>query len=100
MESGRRDARISPPTGAGGYQMNIAVVHSYLENNQIFLFMASASFSIDGASNALQDLGFICEKDPVVGARVAEMREKGISFLSMDGLEFCRLNILNEEVSA
>ncbi|KXX77146.1 hypothetical protein MMYC01_207568 [Madurella mycetomatis] len=56
--------------------------------------MASATFSIEGASSALRDLGFYYEKDPAVGDHALEMR--GTGFLSRDGLRFCKRNILDD----
>lgn len=74
-----------------------AYIHCFKDSHHISWFMA-VSFTIDGASDALRNLGFFCEQDPIVGARVAEITQKRIPFLSEDGLEFCQLNILNDEV--
>ena len=50
------------------------------------------------ASFALRNVGFYYERDATVGARVSEMR--GFRALSRDGLEFCKRNILNDEVGS
>jgi hypothetical protein len=50
------------------------------------------------ASDALRNIGFYYEEDPAVGDRVSEM--SGVSVLSIEGLEFYKRNILDDEVGS
>lgn len=60
--------------------------------------MAPTTFSVEDARKSILEEGFFCVEDPVVGERVFEIAEKGYSLLSEKGLEFCKLNILDDEV--
>ncbi|KAK2005931.1 hypothetical protein LZ32DRAFT_652068 [Colletotrichum eremochloae] len=59
--------------------------------------MASVAFlTDDNEGSALQSSGFLCEEDARLGTLVS-MKGKGLPLLSKDGLEFLRINILNNE---
>lgn len=60
--------------------------------------MASTTFSVEDARKSILEDGFFCVEDPVVGERVLEIAKKGSPLLSKEGLEFCKLNVLNNEV--
>lgn len=38
-------------------------------------------------------------EDPVIGERVQEMKRNGFPIESMDGLDFCKQNVLDDRVS-
>ncbi|KAF4637410.1 hypothetical protein G7Y89_g675 [Cudoniella acicularis] len=59
--------------------------------------MASTTFSVEDARKSILEDGFFCVEDPVVGERVLEIAEKGSPLLSEEGLEFCKLNVLDDE---
>lgn len=54
---------------------------------------------MDDTRKSILDDGFFYVEDPVVGERVLEIAEKGSSLLLEEGQEFCKLNVLNDEVS-
>ena len=60
--------------------------------------MASTTFSVEDARKSILADGFFGVEDPMVGERVLEIAEKGSPLLSEEGLEFCKLNVLNDEV--
>jgi len=60
--------------------------------------MASTTFSVEDARKSILKEGFFGVEDIVVGKRVLEITEKGSPLLSEEGLEFCRLNVLDDEV--
>jgi hypothetical protein len=46
----------------------------------------------------LEDGVFYAE-DPVIGKRVDEITQKGFPFRTEEGLDFCKLNVLDDKVS-
>jgi hypothetical protein len=61
--------------------------------------MALTPFSVEDTRKSILEDGFSYIEDPVVGERVLEIAEKGSPLLLEEGLEFCKLNVLNNEVS-
>lgn len=63
--------------------------------------MASAAFSVEEALKALVDHGFYLIKDDKIGSGIAEMDNNGSQFLhsTIDGVEFYRAYVLQDEVS-
>jgi len=59
--------------------------------------MASTTSSVEDARKSILEDGFFCVEDPVVGQRVLEIAEKGSPLLSEEGLEFCKINVLDDE---
>jgi hypothetical protein len=43
--------------------------------------------------------GIFCAEDPIVGKRVNEIAQKGFPFKTEEGLDFCKLNTLDDKVS-
>jgi hypothetical protein len=61
--------------------------------------MASTTFAlVDTRKSVLED-GFISMDNLVVGEHVLEMQQKGFLFASEYGLEFCKLNVLDNIVN-
>ena len=62
--------------------------------------MSTTTISIEGARTALAEDGFYCIQDPTVGLRILEMERNGSQFSSSSkaGLEFCKSNVLKDEV--
>jgi hypothetical protein len=54
---------------------------------------------VEDARKSILENGFFCVRDPVVGERVLEIAEKGSPLLLEEGLEFCKLNVLDNEVN-
>jgi hypothetical protein len=52
----------------------------------------------DARKSVLED-GFFSMDDSVVGEHVLEMQQKDLPFTSKYGLEFCKLNVLDDTVS-
>jgi hypothetical protein len=52
----------------------------------------------DPQKSILED-GVFCTEDPVVGKRVDEIAQKGFPFKTEEGLDFCKINVLDDEVS-
>ena len=61
--------------------------------------MASTTFSLEDVKEALLEKGFFAMEDSGVGARVFEMEEEDFPIVSERGLEFCKFNLLDDEVS-
>jgi hypothetical protein len=59
--------------------------------------MSLAVFSLERATDALHAAGFYSENDPSLGIRASEMKH---AFLSAEGLEFYKENILKDHVGA
>ena len=47
---------------------------------------------------AILEDGFFYAEDPVVGSRVDEIAQKGFPFKTVVGLDFCKINALDDEV--
>lgn len=62
--------------------------------------MSTTIFSFEGAKTALAEDGFYCIQDPTVGLRILEIERSGSQFSSSSkaGLEFCKSNVLKDEV--
>ncbi|KAI0976377.1 hypothetical protein F4678DRAFT_482569 [Xylaria arbuscula] len=58
--------------------------------------MAAATLS-ERANNALRDAGFIAEEDASIGEQVLDMKQKGFSCLSVDGLNFLLRNFIGNK---
>ncbi|KAI0398765.1 hypothetical protein F4802DRAFT_611389 [Xylaria palmicola] len=58
--------------------------------------MATTTFS-ERAKNALCDIGFIAEEDASTGEQVSDMKQKGFSCLSVDGLDFLLRNFIGDK---
>jgi len=43
--------------------------------------------------------GVFCAEDPIVGKRVDEIAQKGFPFKTEEGLDFCKLNTLDDKVN-
>jgi len=48
---------------------------------------------------AILEDGVFRTEDPVVGNRVDEIARKGFPFKTEEGLDFCKINALDDEVS-
>jgi hypothetical protein len=62
--------------------------------------MSTTTFSLEDATAALAEDGFYCIQDPTVGLHLLEMERNGSQFSSSSkaGLEFCKSNVLKDEV--
>ena len=60
--------------------------------------MASTTFALVDARKSILEDGFFSMDDSVVGEHVLEMEQKDFPFASEYGLEFCRLNFLDDTV--
>ncbi|CAI6336980.1 unnamed protein product [Periconia digitata] len=58
--------------------------------------MVSTAFSLDAAVKSINEDGFVDLEDMSVGELVSEMEEKGFTFLSMYGLDYCNNHILSD----
>ncbi|KAI0802424.1 hypothetical protein GGR55DRAFT_666218 [Xylaria sp. FL0064] len=58
--------------------------------------MATARFT-ERANDTLRDIGFIAEEDASIGEQVLDMKQKGFSCLSADGLDFLLRNFIDDE---
>jgi hypothetical protein len=48
---------------------------------------------------AIDDHGFFCVKDAIMGQHIEEMENDGTPFASVGGLRFCKVNVLDNSVS-
>jgi len=80
----------------------ISVVHQHRFNPSTtkftILYMASTKFALVDAKKSILEDGFFFMDDSVVGEHVLEMQQKDFPFVSEYGLEFCKLNVLNNTV--
>jgi hypothetical protein len=62
--------------------------------------MSTTTISFENARTALAEDGFYCIQDPTVGLRILETERNGSQFSpsSKAGLEFCKFNVLKDEV--
>ncbi|KAF2245217.1 hypothetical protein BU26DRAFT_522316 [Trematosphaeria pertusa] len=59
--------------------------------------MASiTSLSVEGIQKKFSEDGVFYVEDPAMGDRVEEIRSRGFPIESVDGLDFCRDNVLND----
>jgi hypothetical protein len=62
--------------------------------------MASAEvLSTQDIQKAIEDRGFFCVKDAIMGQNIEEMENDNTPFASAGGLEFCKVNVLGNSVS-
>jgi hypothetical protein len=61
--------------------------------------MASTTFTLVDAKKSILEDGFFSIDDSVVGEHVLEIEQKDFPFVSEYGLEFCKLNFLDDIVS-
>jgi hypothetical protein len=62
--------------------------------------MASTnSVPVEDPQKAILEDGVFCAEDSVVGKRVDEFVQKGYPFKTEEGLDFCKINALDDEVS-
>lgn len=61
--------------------------------------MASTTSPAEDPRKSILEDGVFCVEDPVVGKRVDEIAQKGFPFKTEDGLDFCKLNALDDKVS-
>ena len=61
--------------------------------------MASTTFALVDARKSILEDRFFPMYDSVVGEHVLEMEQKDFPFASEYGLEFCKLNFLDDTVS-
>ncbi|KAI9765873.1 MAG: hypothetical protein M1839_005289 [Geoglossum umbratile] len=59
--------------------------------------MTSESSSTEEPRKAIEKDGFFCRVDPIIGKRVDEFAKKGYPFKTEEGLDFCKLNTLDDE---
>ena len=60
--------------------------------------MASTTFALADARKSILEDGFFSMNDSVVGEHVLEMQQRDFPFVSEYGLEFCKLNFLDDTV--
>ncbi|CZS92365.1 uncharacterized protein RAG0_02776 [Rhynchosporium agropyri] len=58
--------------------------------------MASTTFALVDARKSILDDGFLALHDSVVGGHVLDIQQKDFPFLSEYGLEFCKINFLDD----
>jgi hypothetical protein len=55
--------------------------------------------SIQRTKQDILEQGFSCHLDPVIGERVDAIAQKGFPFKTEEGLDFCKVNTVDDEVS-
>jgi hypothetical protein len=62
--------------------------------------MSTTTFSFEDAKTALAEDGLYIIQDPTVGLHISEMERNGFQFSSSSkaGLDFCKSNVLEDEV--
>jgi hypothetical protein len=60
--------------------------------------MASTTFALVDVKKSILEDGFFSMDDLVVGEHVLEIQQKEFPFALEYGLEFCKLNVLNDTV--
>lgn len=60
--------------------------------------MASTTFVLENARKSILEDGFFLINDSVVGEHVLEMQQKEFPFSLEYGLDFCKLNVLDNTV--
>jgi len=60
--------------------------------------MALTTFALVDARKSILEDGFLSMDDSVVGEHVLEMQQRDFPFASEYGLEFCKLNLLDDTV--
>jgi hypothetical protein len=60
--------------------------------------MASTTFALVDASKSILEDGFFSMDDSVVGEHVSEMEQKDFPWASEYGVDFCKLNFLDDTV--
>jgi len=60
---------------------------------------SAASLPAEDPQDSILEDGVFCVEDPVVGKRVDEIAQKGFPFKTEEGLDFCKLNTLDDKVS-
>lgn len=60
--------------------------------------MEDSNFSVVEAKRSIDEEGYLELQSSGVGDRVAALEQDGFSFWTEDGLEFCRRNVLSENV--
>jgi hypothetical protein len=61
--------------------------------------MTSGTSSTEELKKAIEKDGFFYEIDSIIGKRVDEFAKKGYPFKTEEGLDFCKLNTLDDKVS-
>lgn len=59
----------------------------------------TTSLSSEDPQKSILEDGIFYAEDPVVGKRVDEIMRKGFPFKTEEGLDFCKGNVLDDEVS-
>ena len=60
---------------------------------------STTSLPVEDPQKSILEDGVFCAEDPVVGSRVDEIAQKGFPFKTEEGLDFCKINALDDEVS-
>ena len=60
---------------------------------------STTSLSSEDPQKSILEDGIFYAEDPVVGKRVDEIMRKGFPFKTEEGLDFCKGNVLDDEVS-
>lgn len=66
---------------------------------RVITMASENSSTIANIKNAILENGFSCDIDPLVGNRVDKIVQEGFPFKSEEGLDFCKLNTLDNMVS-
>jgi hypothetical protein len=59
---------------------------------------STASLPAEDPQKSILEDGVFYAKDPVIGKRVDEIAQKGFPFRTEEGLDFCKLNALDDKV--
>jgi len=57
------------------------------------------SCPLEDIRNAIIENGFFAAKDPVLGQNIKQMDDDEVHFASAGGLQFCKINLLDNPVS-
>jgi hypothetical protein len=60
---------------------------------------STTSLPVEDSQKSILEDGVFCVEDQVVGKRVDEIAQKGFPFKTEEGLDFCKLNTLDDKVS-
>ncbi len=57
-----------------------------------------ASESVEDVRRSILENGFFLVKDPLIGERVRDMERRDFPYASEYGLDFCKVNVLDDVV--
>ena len=60
---------------------------------------STTSLPAEDPQKCILEDGVFYAEDPVIGKRVIEITQKGFPFRTEEGLDFCKLNALDDKVS-